>query len=185
VDVEILLDRGQWLVSMALPGTSEFCDSAVWRACLAGEPVGLEVDPLADQVAWMREALTTMDLGACDLACLLAQRERRALGGLGLGMKPVRQVRAWALIPLALAWGIGMFMAATWGTQGLGHGARPDVIGTFLVFLRLDTEHRGEEAWAWVGFVLTVVFLAMWVALVVSVVRRVRRSDDVSPRRSS
>jgi hypothetical protein len=73
-------------------------------------------------------------------------------------------------------WGVGLYLAAEHGTQGLdGVSARPNVIGSFLVFLHLDTEHRGEEGWAWLGFGLAVPFLAMWVALIVGFARRALR----------
>lgn len=65
-----------------------------------------------------------------------------------------------------IVWG-GLFFAATErGTVGLSE-SRPDVLRAMLVFIGVDQDHRGSDGWVFVGFALTLMFLALigWVAL--------------------
>jgi hypothetical protein len=82
--VRVAADRSQWFVELA-PGHSEdYFDTAVWRACLAGTDVSLDLEPLESQVEWIIEKLADRGELTANLGCLRAARHERACRRLGL-----------------------------------------------------------------------------------------------------
>lgn len=82
--LQVVADRGQWFVELAPLGSSEFFDTAVWAACLAGVEVSVDVIPIDAQVAWLERFLKEGDLRSCTIECLLEARRRRAYRRMGL-----------------------------------------------------------------------------------------------------
>lgn len=82
--VSVLLDRGQWSVSLSYPETEEYFDSAVWRSCIDKTPVSLELVPLEESIEWLLGFLSEPSNRPCRIEDLLSARHRRVFSRLGL-----------------------------------------------------------------------------------------------------
>ena len=82
--VQVLVDRGQWFVELAPPGSSEFFDTAVWIACLTRTDVSLDLGSLDAQTMWLVEFLAAEVHNRYTIECLREARRKRAYGRMGL-----------------------------------------------------------------------------------------------------
>jgi len=82
--IDILVDRGQWLVSLAPNGSRESFDMAAWEACRTGADVALTENTLQEQTLWLEQLLRSDIVHAADVECLRRARKTRAYGRLHL-----------------------------------------------------------------------------------------------------
>src|SRR6478735_6073253 len=80
--IDILADRGQWLVSLAPKGSTESFDMAAWEACRTGTDVPLALNTLQEQTLWLEQLLRSAVVYRADVECLTRARKARAYGRL-------------------------------------------------------------------------------------------------------
>lgn len=82
--VQVLVDRGQWFVALAVGQMSNVYDFEAWESCLKGTDVSADVHTFADAANWILAALGNPRLGAVSEDCLLRARGERVARRLGL-----------------------------------------------------------------------------------------------------
>jgi hypothetical protein len=60
LEVRFVRERAKWLLGLGAPQWNVWSDPDVWRGCLDGEPIPLDLRPMADRAVFVAERLSDL-----------------------------------------------------------------------------------------------------------------------------